>query len=108
MNRIKNNPFYLLGLPPTASRTEIERQGQKLLGLLEIGAKQASTYMTPFGAFSRDADQIRQALSELRNPERRLMHEIWATLPAEKIQEYPKPFSPPPWENALKILRWKP
>lgn len=111
-DRIKNNPFYVLGLPSTASRAEIERQGQKLLGMLEMGMKQAASYSTPLGSFPRDADQVRQALADLRDPARRLAHEVWATLPADTALPTPeeqRTAAPPaPWKNALEILGWRP
>lgn len=111
-DRIRNNPFYLLGLPPSASRAEIERQGQKILSLLELGAKQGATYATPLGRFPRDADQVRQAMAELRDPSRRLLHEVWAALPAETPvppgEEETPPPNPAPWTGALEALGWKP
>jgi hypothetical protein len=80
--RITDNPFYVLGLPPTASRAEVEREGQKLLGMLEIGLQRASSYDTPLGPRPRDAERVRAAMAELRDPDRRLSHELWAALRA--------------------------
>ena len=37
MSRIAENPFFVLGLSPDASRIELERKAQKLLGMLELG-----------------------------------------------------------------------
>src|SRR5262249_22582320 len=112
------NPFYVLGLPPDASRTEIERQGAKLLGMLELRLKSALRYPTPFGPAERDADKVRQAMAELRDPERRLGHELWARLdPLEAAAADPAPgedcpASTPrnkaeaPWPHALAALGW--
>ncbi|MCS6900280.1 MAG: hypothetical protein RMJ98_11515 [Myxococcales bacterium] len=106
---LQKNPFYILGLPPTATRAEVERQGQKLLGLLELGAKQARNYTTPLGDFPRDADLVRWAMAELRNPDRRLLHEVWAT-PLPPLPPPPAPRlapGPAPWPEALEALGWK-
>jgi hypothetical protein len=78
--RILENPFYVLGLRPSATRQEIEREGQKLLGMIELGLQQAATYATPLGHEDRTADKVRLALAELRDPDKRIVHEIWAAL----------------------------
>lgn len=80
--RIARNPFYVLGLPVDCSRAEVEREGQKLLGMLAVGLSAARSYDTPLGALPRTAEAVREAMAELRDPERRLMHEMWARLPA--------------------------
>src|SRR5580658_4960558 len=82
-DRILRNPFYVLELAPGCGRAEVERQGQKLLGILELGLSAALVYRTPVGTAERTAEGVRQAMAELRDPERRLMHELWAHLPAE-------------------------
>jgi hypothetical protein len=107
---IRKNPFYVLGLPPTATRAEVERQGQKLLGLLELGARQARSYATPLGDFPRDADLVRQAMAELRDPDRRLLHEVWATPlpPVPPAPPAPPAPGPAPWPEALEALGWPP
>lgn len=78
--RIVDNPFYVLGLPPECSRAEIEREGQKLLGMLELGLSAARLYRTPLGSVARTPEKVREAMAELRDPDRRLMHEAWARL----------------------------
>lgn len=78
--RLVRNPFYVLGVPPGASRAIIEEQAQKLLGMLELGLDGATSYATPLGPRPRTADDVRAALAELRDPERRLQHELWAQL----------------------------
>ena len=80
--RLTDNPFYVLGLRPDCSRTELEREGQKLLAMLELGMSAVQSYATPLGPVPRTADAVRQAMAELRDPQRRLMHELWAQLPA--------------------------
>jgi hypothetical protein len=71
------NPFFVLGLPPTASAEETERQGQKLLAMLAAGLAEAGRYDTPLGERARSAEMVRAALAELRDPDRRLAHEFW-------------------------------
>jgi hypothetical protein len=65
------SPYYILELPPDASVADIERQGKKLLGLLEVGAAKAKTYTCPLGTFSRDDTTVREATAFLRDPARR-------------------------------------
>ncbi len=79
-HRIADNPFHVLGLAPDCSRAEIEREGQKLLGMLELGLSAAKTYDSPLGRFERTPEKVREAMAELRNPDRRLSHELWARL----------------------------
>jgi hypothetical protein len=99
-SRRTQNPFFVLGVPVTASRAEVERAGQKLLGLLELGTS-AQRYESPFGSHSRDAALVRWAVNELRDPDRRVLHELWAELgPAHAGG------SAPPRLPALSTLRW--
>ena len=82
--RFADNPFYVLGLRPNCTRAELEREGQKLLAMLELGMSRADSYATPVGERARTADKVRRAMAELRDPERRLGHELWARLPPER------------------------
>lgn len=82
MQHFKENPFHVLGLPPTVSRADAEREGQKLLGMLELGLHQAAQYVSPLGQHARTPELVRWALAELRDPDKRLQHEFWAQLPA--------------------------
>ena len=75
----------MLGLRPDASRAEVERAAQKLLAMLEVGLSAASHYPTPLGQVERRAEAVRRAAAELRDPGRRLLHELWAALPPEPI-----------------------
>ncbi|MCA9682955.1 MAG: hypothetical protein KC457_12210 [Myxococcales bacterium] len=81
--RLAANPFYVLGLRPDCARAEIEREGQKLLGMLELELTAAKHYRSPIGVHPRSAAQIREAMAELRDPDRRLLHELWAALDPE-------------------------
>ncbi len=80
--RIRDNAFYVLELTPTCSRLDMERQGQKLLAMLELRLAAAVTYATPVGQRMRDADKVRLAMARLRDPDKRLEEELWARLDA--------------------------
>ncbi len=73
-----DNPFFILGVSTEGTRAEIEREGNKLLGMLELGLRSTATYETPLGPRPRTQEAVRAALAELRIPERRLLHELWA------------------------------
>jgi hypothetical protein len=72
------NPFLVLALPLRASREQIEREGAKLLAMLAAEVPGAAAYETPAGTRERSAELVRAALAELRDPDRRLVHEQWA------------------------------
>src|SRR5512138_2931960 len=75
---IADNPFFVLGLVPDASRIEIEREAQKLLGMLELDFPDALVYQTPVGPQPRTTEAVRAAVAALRDPYRRLVAELWA------------------------------
>ncbi len=115
VEKIRDNPFYVLGVRPDATRAEVEREGQKLLGMLELKLASAARYQTPVGPGERTADKVRRAMAELRDPERRLEHELWARLEpgAEPAEEEPEAPARPrkkadaPWEGAMVALGWR-
>lgn len=117
LERIRDNPFYVLGLRPDATRQAIERQGTKLLGMLELKLKSAAAYPTPVGRAERTPEKVRSAMAELRDPARRLDHEIWArldpeALPAPEASAAPadedrSPRARDPWPEALAALGWR-
>jgi hypothetical protein len=76
--RVIENPFLVLGVAPTATRIEIEREAQKLLGMLELGLESAAHYDTPLGPRPRTAELVRAAVALLRDPAKRLAAELWA------------------------------
>jgi hypothetical protein len=123
--RILHNPFYVLGLSVQASRAEVEREGQKLLGMLALGLSAACTYDSPLGPAPRTPESVREAMAELRDPERRLIHELWARVPAGGRDRAPgdaasgsvadTPDDTPDdrrpaarWPDALAVLGWRP
>jgi hypothetical protein len=116
--RLRENPFFVLALPVTATRQEIEREAQKLLGMIELGLVEAMRYASPLGWHTRTADLVRAAAATLRDPRRRLIAEAWASHLA--VVSEPAPELPPPdddpiddrdapapgWEDARAILGW--
>ncbi len=71
------NPFLVLELPADAPGEVVERKGALLLSMLSVGTAEASRYQTPFGPRERTPEMVREAMGELRDPERRLIHEWW-------------------------------
>lgn len=109
--RFVENPFYILGVRPSCTRAEMEREGQKLLGMLELGLPVAKKYKTPLGEAERTPEMVRQAMAELRDPNRRLLHELWAQLPADPLPDEPAESvrdpgqaGPGPWPAAPTLL----
>ena len=72
------NPFLVLDLPADAPAEIIERKGGLLLSMLALGTADASQYQTPLGPRERTPEMVREAMAELRDPGRRLIHEWWA------------------------------
>ena len=106
---VRENPFFVLGVAPDAGRLEIEREAQKLLGMLELGFADAQTYTTPLGPVPRTAEAVRAAVAALRDPYRRLIAELWARhAPAP---EAAAPEEPPPAlarAGLRRALGWRP
>jgi curved DNA-binding protein CbpA len=113
----RSNPFFVLDVSPQASRTEVERAGQKLLGLLALGATGADRYDTPFGPATRDADAVRRALALLRDPNERVIQELWAqvttgvapsvaTGAATGVESEMDTSAAKAWEEAARAIGW--
>lgn len=104
---IDENAFFVLELPVDCSAMDIERQGQKLLAMLELDLQSAGVYRTPRGERPRTQESIRHAMAELREPRKRIVHELWARRP---------PDAPPPagvdeqlvqaWPEAFVAMGW--
>jgi hypothetical protein len=109
--RVAENPFHVLGLAPTATRHEIEREAQKLLGMLELGLAAAATYPTPLGPRGRTPELVRAAVAALRDPARRLAAELWAggveSARAAAVDPEPREAAPPGWDRALARCGWE-
>jgi hypothetical protein len=73
-----SNPFWVLELAVEATPMEAERQGAKILAMLAAALPGAERYGTPLGDGARTPEAVRQALAEIRDPDRRVRHEWWA------------------------------
>ena len=105
---IAGNPFFVLGLSPDASRIEIEREAQKLLGMLELGFVEVLTFATPLGPQPRTAEAVRAAVAALRDPYQRLVAELWARH-APPAQAAPSTSTATPAPTGLRrALGWRP
>jgi hypothetical protein len=67
----RDNPYFVLEVSTEATPGEIEREGRKILGLIEVGAMRGSEYTCPLGTFPRDATMVREAIAALHDPNRR-------------------------------------
>jgi hypothetical protein len=99
---LADNPFLVLSVEVSATRTEVERAGQKLLGQLALGIASVKTYQSPFGLRERDESKVRLALSILRDPEQRAFHELWLS-----DAQAEQPPGAPGWPNALSSIGWR-
>ncbi|HEU4734539.1 MAG TPA: hypothetical protein VFT22_41900 [Kofleriaceae bacterium] len=107
--KLDENPFFVLGVSAEASRIEIEREAQKLLGMLELGFAEARTYATPLGPRERTAEMVRAAVAALRDPSRRLVAELWARHAPPAPAEPPAREAPGPAASGLRrALGWRP
>jgi len=106
-----DNPFFVLGLGTEASRIEVERESQKLLGMLELGFAEVQSYATPLGPRPRTAEAVRAAVAALRDPYQRLVAELWAHHAPPAAAEPPareaEP-SAPPRDGLRRQLGWRP
>jgi hypothetical protein len=109
MTRLVDNPFFVLGLSPDASRIEIEREAQKLLGMLELDFADAKSYATPLGPQPRTPEAVRAAVAALRDPYRRLVAELWArNAPPSRATPPAKPPARPARSGLRRALGWRP
>jgi hypothetical protein len=107
--KLADNPFFVLGVTPEASRIEVEREAQKLLGMLELGFGEAATYTTPVGPRPRTAESVRAAVAALRDPYQRLIAELWARhAPPPRPTPPPRPAAPPARAGLRRALGWRP
>ncbi|WNG61114.1 hypothetical protein F0U59_45210 [Archangium gephyra] len=106
--RLKENAFHVLGLRPSCTRMEVEREGQKLLAMLELGLSEAKHYDTPVGRMPRTAELVRASMATLRDPATRLQHALWAQLPpGAPAAQTPAKEEPAPWPEAPVRLGWR-
>lgn len=105
---LAENPFFVLGVSPDASRIEVEREAQKLLGMLELGFAQAQTYATPLGPRPRTAEAVRAAVAALRDPYERLVAELWARHAPPPRDAAPVEDAPAEPSGLRRALGWRP
>ncbi|TMQ19828.1 MAG: hypothetical protein E6J90_04915 [Deltaproteobacteria bacterium] len=107
--KIIDNPFFVLGLTADASRIEVEREAQKLLGMLELDFEAARTYDTPLGPQLRTTEMVRAAVATLRDPYQRLVAELWARhAPPAQPEPPPRPAAAPTRDGLRRALGWRP
>lgn len=108
--RIAENPLLVLGLGAGASRIEIEREAQKLCGMIELGFAEAQVYATPLGPRPRTAEGVRAAVAALRDPAQRLAAELWLVEDVAAAAADPAKAAPVEaeagWPEARARLRW--
>ncbi len=105
--RITENPFLVLGLAPGASRQQVEREAQKLLGMLELGLAAATTYATPLGPRPRTPELVRAAVATLRDPAKRLAAEVWTAPGVSGVSEMGDTPVADAFDDALVKLGWR-
>jgi hypothetical protein len=106
--RLAENPLLVLGLPAGASRIEIEREAQKLLGMIELGFGEALVYQTPLGPRARTAELVRAAVAALRDPAQRLAAELWLVESAAAPAPPSEARASDAWDDARALLDWGP
>jgi hypothetical protein len=103
---LTENPFFVLELTREAGAMDVERAGQKLLGMLKVGMSSAKTYKTPLGERARDEDAVRRAMADLRDPEKREAAAFWASPDVWKAAALPSSKTDTPtWPEAHQKLR---
>jgi hypothetical protein len=77
LEAILNNPFRVLGLPPTATDKEIAKRVSELLIYAEMGEK--VTYETDFeflGIIDRTSNNIEKSIKKIENPDYKLFYAL--------------------------------
>lgn len=106
---LADNPFFVLGVAADASRIEIERAAQTLLGMLELEFADVKSYATPVGPQPRTPESVRAAVAALRDPYRRLVAEAWARHAPTVASSAPPGVAPPAGVPGLRRrLGWEP
>jgi hypothetical protein len=82
---------------------EIERQGKKLLGMLELELQKSVTFQTPYGPQPRTPERIREAVQLLLDPARRLPFEPWAAAQFSRAQSEAATTTPTPSPDPLPL-----
>ena len=74
LTRVVCNPFYVLGLTPSARAAQVTLRYRALRGDLRRG--RSLTFETPIGVLPLSDDLLARAHTELRDPDMRLEHEL--------------------------------
>ena len=75
---INQNPFCVLGISPTASEREIQKQVTKTTRFAEVGKQISFDTDFPFlGKLKRDKESISIASSAIEQPINRLLHSLF-------------------------------
>lgn len=98
---LEQNPFFVLELPVDCAPMEIERAGQKLLAMMQVGMTSAVTYRTPLGTRTRDESAVRTAVAALHDPRARAIAAFWAR---PEVWEAPPATPRLVWRDAHKRL----
>jgi hypothetical protein len=107
--KLLDNPFFVLGLSAEASRIEVEREAQKLLGMLELDFAEAAVFATPLGPQPRTAEMVRAAVAALRDPYQRLVAELWARhAPPVRSEPPARPPAAATRDGLRRALGWRP
>lgn len=104
--RFTNDPFFVLEAARCATRRELDAVATRLLDALAGGEPGATRYPTPLGERSRDAGTVQAAAHELREPEGRIVQEVWARLPV-RWRPIEPPAAPAPWRGGERALGWR-
>jgi hypothetical protein len=99
--------FFVLSAAPGASRTELDDVAIRLLEALAAGQPGADRYPTPLGPRRRDPAIVTAAAEELRDRERRIVHEVWARMPVREADPEPRTASTA-WTGGERALGWRP
>lgn len=95
---IAENPFRTLGLTPAATLRDVEREGGRILAMIAAGLDDPGVEGPLAPPKDRTAEHVRWAMSELRDPVRRTVHEFF-WLSAE-----PLPVDPTRVEELLSAI----
>jgi hypothetical protein len=80
LHHIRTNAFWVLELPPSASRVEVERAAALALDQLELGYRRARTVTTPIESIERTPQLVREAADRLRSAEGRALERELAAI----------------------------
>jgi hypothetical protein len=106
VQRWTRNPFYVLELSTEASWSEIERQGEALHRRL-AGGDDADGYATPAGPRRRTLTDVDAAVEALRDPDVRIVHELWASVPSRSDERAWQASRAPTWTEAMSAFGWR-